>query len=268
MKLKYKKIVLIISLGTMLIGMATFSINSSNNKSTKQINTNNTTAQPSINENDNQDNDVEKVINLDDYIIDETDDEDENVDMSNENVIDDENITKDNTLISDKKGNKDKKSNADAETIINNLVKTYFQARLNCNKEMMKTVVNNIDYVDMNTIKDEAEYVENYSNIECHIKDGLDKNTYIVYVYNEMKIKDIDTVAPSIIMLYISKGADGNLCIFFGDVDNDVEEFVNDLNSNDKEILNLIDNVNKKMEEALSKDKDLRKFVNDLNNKK
>ncbi len=38
--------------------------------------------------------------------------------------------------------------------------------------------------------------IECYNNLTCYTKDGIDPNTYYLYVCYDVKFKDIDTMAP------------------------------------------------------------------------
>lgn len=56
----------------------------------------------------------------------------------------------------------------------------------------------------------ESKFVEAYEGIESHIKLGRYKDTYVVFVRYDMKIKDIYTKVPGLGTLYVDKKKDGS----------------------------------------------------------
>lgn len=53
------------------------------------------------------------------------------------------------------------------------------------------------------------ELVESYDKITCYYKPGIEQDSYLVYVYSEMKFKEADTPGPSLIWVYVKRGEDG-----------------------------------------------------------
>lgn len=56
----------------------------------------------------------------------------------------------------------------------------------------------------------ESKFVEAYEGIESHIKLGRYKDTYVVFVRYDMKIKDIYTKVPGLGTLYVDKKKDSS----------------------------------------------------------
>ena len=56
----------------------------------------------------------------------------------------------------------------------------------------------------------QKEYIESYDKIETYVKNGIKENTYVVWVYYETKLLNIDTSAPGSSVLYVEI----ILCIF------------------------------------------------------
>jgi hypothetical protein len=95
--------------------------------------------------------------------------------------------------------------------------------------------------------------------------DGPKEGTYLVYVYSELKLKDIETLAPGLTRLFIITDDDGSLKVFFG-ADSEVEEFIKENDETDV-VKKLVEKVETRMEEALSQDEDLREFNKALTEK-
>lgn len=54
-----------------------------------------------------------------------------------------------------------------------------------------------------------SDFVESYDNVQVYTKTGPYEDSYIVFAYYEMKIRDIYTKVPGLGTLYVEKDADG-----------------------------------------------------------
>jgi hypothetical protein len=214
MKLKYKKAVLMISMGTMFIGLMAFSVGASSQRSTRQAN------------------------NVASETPAQTKESEKGQDTNKEKTTEDK---------------------------ITDLVQMYFKYSAEKNIDGLSSIVTNIDYVNEGQLKVKYESVEEVKNIECHILDGPKEGTYLVYVYSELKLKDIETLAPGLTRLFIITDDDGSLKVFFG-ADSEVEEFIKENDETDV-VKKLVEKVETRMEEALSQDEDLREFNKALTEK-
>lgn len=220
MKLKYKRIVLIITTFTMLIGMMIFSTirpvgQSGEDNQSKTANTDTVTQ----NEGDGAVSEGEEQVVLDGQTI---------------------------TL----------EKSADEE--LNQLIANYFNASVACDMDTLKTLVSDVSVLDKDELKIKYELIEAVKNVECYIMNGPSEGKYLVYVYSEIKFKDIETMAPGLSRLTVVKGADGGYVIFFG-ADSEVEQFVEQADVS-APVQELVQKVNTKMEEALSSDADLKEL--------
>ncbi len=102
-------------------------------------------------------------------------------------------------------------------------------------------------------------FVEDYRNIKPYVKKGMYEGTYIAYVYSEIKITGINTPAPSLAKSYLITDENGELKIFSGDMDEELETYYMARNE-DEDIKELIDKTNKAFEEAMNSDEDLYNF--------
>ena len=58
-----------------------------------------------------------------------------------------------------------------------------------------------------------SQYVDEYQNIKCYTKTGLDENSYLVSVSMEIKFTGVDTTAPGLDFFYVRTNDDGSLYI-------------------------------------------------------
>lgn len=219
MKLKYEKIILLVTVCAMGIGMITFSMSgprSDGNKLNDSVSSN------------------QKALSIED-------------DQKTTLKIAD-GLTDDGTL----------QENAYPE--INALVKKYLDARVNCDMKAIKETVSSTSTITEESLQKELEYIEGYDNLSCYTIKAPDGKSFVVYVYEELKIIGIDTLAPGMTRLYVKLDETGRPVIYFGQVDDVTSDFI-EASSKTEKVAKLIDTVNKKMDEAMTKDKNIKAFV-------
>lgn len=239
MKLKYKKIILVISMSTMAIGLVTLSI-----------------MKPSVKTSSG----TEEVANLK-VTKEVTSTAKDTKDLAKDNVTDSTKPTSSEASTANT-GDKNKLQK-DTFPKINELVQNYLSALVKCDMDTLSKYVTDTDTIDLKTLQKQSEYIEDYKNIECYTLNGKVEGSYIVYVYEELKIIGIDTLAPGMIRLYITTTEDGKLYIASGTTDDDTSNYINSTSKNE-EVIELIKSVNLKLTEAQASDADLKKFINNI----
>ena len=152
------------------------------------------------------------------------------------------------------------KSEEDIKAEITTLVKDYFDAKQRVDMEALAECVSDVSHVDEKRLVTEAEYIEDYKNIECTIlNDGLPDGAFRVYVYYEAKVFDIDTLVPSLTALYVTADKNGKFTIYLSVIDNDAQEAIEKLDDSEK-IKKMITSVQKNLESIVSKNADVRDF--------
>ena len=107
---------------------------------------------------------------------------------------------------------------------------------------------------------------KNYKNAESinvrHVYqlEGETPLDYIIYVYYELKFKDIDTPVPSLDELYVTKNGDG-YSIANGTVSATAYGKVLDIAKNEQGVKELVDSVNRLFDKALQKDEALKAYL-------
>lgn len=107
----------------------------------------------------------------------------------------------------------------------------------------------------------ENTYVESYSNIKTYSKVGPDTSSCVVYVCYDGKVRDIDTLVPSLVQFFLKTNTEGNYYISDASEDNAASEFVEETKKS-SEVQELITQVNAACEAAKESDPDLKEFMN------
>lgn len=227
MKLKYKKMILIISMSAMGIGMVTLSLSKPRDK--KEAN------EPAVTALADADTDEEAIAA----------DETKKVELVG------------------KPG--DGELRMDVYPAINELVKKYMSAKVACDYETLRTLVNDSSVIDEDDLRAKSEYIEDYRNIVCYTLNGLTEDSFIVYVYEDLKILNVNTLAPGMTRLYIKLDESGNPYIYLGAIDDETQKFIQET-STQQAVIDIINTVNTKLDEAVTKDEDLKNFVEGRSN--
>lgn len=148
---------------------------------------------------------------------------------------------------------------------ISELIQLYYKAKLTGDSTSLSKYIDNIEEVDMDQIKAQNKYVKKYNNIECYTKMGLYDNTYVVFVYYEIKFKNIDTTAPGIDVLYVIRDEEtGLVYLHNGATANvDIKNYVEAL-KNDKDVKELFEETDAALKEAIESDPSLKDFYKSL----
>lgn len=148
---------------------------------------------------------------------------------------------------------------------VNELMDKFFKALADGD---MDTIVSLRDYNDdtsLITYEKRSEFIEEYSNITCYTKPGLEEKSYFVYVTYDVKVMGIDTIAPGLNAFYVYTAEDGSLKI-----DGDMEENVDaafKLVTNQDDVVDLYNRIDVSYKEAIASDEELNTFMAELPSK-
>lgn len=145
---------------------------------------------------------------------------------------------------------------------INNVVNEFYEAKLTCLEEDFIPIVTNANQIDMERLQRKIEYVNSYQNINCYTKKGINEIDYVVYVSYDLELATIDTYAPSIDELRITY-VDGSPKIYLGKISEETSEYLKKLRtSEDVEIL--VSDVVTRLDEACARDENLNEFYQNI----
>jgi hypothetical protein len=147
---------------------------------------------------------------------------------------------------------------------IDTLIKNYYNAKLNCDlKALEKLLSDTSNLPTKKQLKNDVLFVEEYNNIKCYVKKGFIDDTYIAYVYNEIKFYNIKTPAPGVDQFYLIPDENGKYIIFSGQFDEQTSAYYNARND-DEDVKKLFDDVSSKIKKAKKKDKAFKDFIDNL----
>ena len=140
------------------------------------------------------------------------------------------------------------------------IVSSYYTAKVNKDYDTLKNLSETFDETTQAAIDEQDAAIESYSNIMTYSKAGLAEGEYIVFVYCDVKLSGIDTLAPTIKVLYLITGDDGKLSISDIDGHPDRTNLLQEIQT-DEYVQALLKDVDQKLENAMSQDEKLKDFL-------
>lgn len=101
----------------------------------------------------------------------------------------------------------------DAYEEINALITQYYAAHAAGDVTTLTALATPISANEQSYIAMFCQYVDEYQNIRCYTKSGLDANSYLVSVSMEIKFTGVDTPAPGLDFFYVRTNEEGALYI-------------------------------------------------------
>lgn len=151
----------------------------------------------------------------------------------------------------------------DAHADVNSLVDVYFTAMATGDVGTLAGICSELDDTEQIRIQKKAEYTENYQNFTCYTKPGPVDDSYIAFVYYEIKFKNIDTLAPGLTSLYVRTNDDGSLYVYDGELSEEVNGYIKKITTQD-DVVELLNQVDTKYSEAAAGDASLKSFMEAL----
>lgn len=139
------------------------------------------------------------------------------------------------------------------------LVKKYYTAAAEKDYATLETIVNPWNDEVKNSIS-RNDVIESYNNLSTYSKQGPVENSYVVYTYFDGKVANIDTLAPSLTMLYVITDESGNLVVSDRESSQEVADYIASVSA-DADVQALIADVEKKCTEAKESDPALKEFM-------
>ena len=156
----------------------------------------------------------------------------------------------------------------DANPQVNELISTYFQAKVDQDAQMLYKVFGKEedDRIEerKQQLKDEAVYIEDYQDITCYTKAGMTDDSYVVYVTYDVKFRRVDTLAPGLMWCYVVKNDNGDYIIRETVVGDEADYVAGQNQTEDVRLLST--QVNERLKQAIESDSLLAGIYKDLSN--
>lgn len=101
----------------------------------------------------------------------------------------------------------------DAHAEVNALIQQYYTAYAAGDVATLSTLATPVSANEQSYITMFSQYVDEYRNIKCYTKPGLDEKSYLVSVSMEIKFTGVDTLAPGLDFFYVRTNESGALYI-------------------------------------------------------
>ena len=151
----------------------------------------------------------------------------------------------------------------DAYPEVNHVVKQYYQAMADGDIDTLRSIMTGLDEKDEIKIVKKSEYVEGYPTVICYTKQGPQEDSYIVYAYYEVKLKDFENLTPGMNALYLCKNESGAYYIN-GETQDDKTIAYCEMISAQDDVVDLVNTVQVKYNELKSADVELSEFLANL----
>ena len=126
--------------------------------------------------------------------------------------------------------------------------------------------------MNSDTIEATSQIIIGYENTTCYIKEGMDSNSKVVFIYDDLKVDGIETLIPNIAYVYMMQKEDGSYYIHPGEYDlntsnyvysSEIQKYISEL-IKENDIKTLYAETNEKFNQACNDDPDVRDFVDKL----
>ncbi|WP_349944455.1 hypothetical protein ABFV83_13135 [Lacrimispora sp. BS-2] len=143
---------------------------------------------------------------------------------------------------------------------IHDLMEAYFKARKTCDIEALSKVYGNTyseeELRDQGTrMEEEVKFYQSFENLVCYTVPGVDEGEYVVYARFDIKFRQAETLAPSLVVCYVKTAADGSYYLV-SDTSEEQSEFMEGANKSDA-VQKQAKEVNNGLENALKSDENL-----------
>ena len=149
----------------------------------------------------------------------------------------------------------------DADESVLALMTKYYNATADCDIETIRNCYYDPDTIaiDENVLKRKAQIIDGYRGIKCYEADGLAADELVLYVLYEIKFKEVQTPAPTLIRFYLKK-VDDEWRIYNGPMSEELAAHLN-MMTNNRDVISLMVQVNRAFSQACDRDDELGRLI-------
>ena len=143
---------------------------------------------------------------------------------------------------------------------INNIIRVYYDAQASGDIAVISSLNTYLDEIETIRVQELSKYIESYPTVNVYTKPGLTENTYVAYVYSEVKFIDEEQLLPGMQTYYIGQKEDGDYFINDGTYDDDIWAYIREITLQD-DVVDLNNRVVVEYNELLAESEELNEFV-------
>lgn len=151
----------------------------------------------------------------------------------------------------------------DAYPEINDLMRTYYNAAAGGDIATINNIRTAMDDKEEIVIQKKAEYVQSYPVVTCYTKKGPVDDSFLVYVYYEVKVEGYEEQIPGLNVWYVCKNESGSYYINEDPQDSKVSEYCKIISVQD-DVVDLSNTVNVKFNEVMGANEELASYMDEL----
>ncbi len=143
---------------------------------------------------------------------------------------------------------------------INNLIRTYYDAQASGDIEIISSLNTYLNEIETIRVQELSKYIDSYPVLNVYTKPGMTENTYVAYVYSEVKFIDADQLLPGMQTYYIGLNENGDYFINDGTYDDAIWSYIKELTLQD-DVVDLNNKVVVEYNDLLAEDEELSEFI-------
>lgn len=143
---------------------------------------------------------------------------------------------------------------------VNSVIRTYYDAQAKGDVEVISSLNTYLNDIEIIRVQEMSKYIEDYPVLDVYTKPGLKADSYVAYVYSEVKFEDVEQKLPGMQTYYIEKDEEGNFHINDGTYDDSVWRYIKEVTLQD-DVVDLNNKVVVEYNELLAGDEELSEFI-------
>lgn len=153
----------------------------------------------------------------------------------------------------------------DAVPEVNALMDAYYTAMVEGDTDTMERLVDHLDATEILRAQETSKYIEDYPTLEVYTKAGPKEDSYLAYVYAELKFYDYEKAIPGMQVYYVCKNENGDYYINQDGEESESEiHYIRQINLQD-DVVDLNNRAAVAYNDMLAEDEKLASFILDLN---
>lgn len=143
---------------------------------------------------------------------------------------------------------------------INNIIRTYYDAQASGDIAVISSLNTYLDEIETIRVQELSKYIDSYPTVNVYTKPGLTEDTYVAYVYSEVKFTDVEQLLPGIQTYYIGQNENGDFFINDGTYDDVIWQYIKEITLQD-DVVDLNNKVVVEYNELLANSEELSEFI-------